>query len=115
MYEQTIRTLNNISFSNCEDVDIERCINKKAPLCVGGTNYAYRGVLDLTDYGGIIFAFDFERMQAMGLSGLSTNQERLLTVDVSDYRSDRVLEWYFNIQYLVVANIYSDGQIAINK
>ena len=116
MYEQTIRTLNNISFSNCEDVDIERCINKKAPLCVGGTNYAYRASTNiLIDYGGIIFAFDFERMQAMGLSGLSTNQERLLTVDVSDYRSDRVLEWYFNIQYLVVANIYSDGQIAINK
>jgi len=115
MYEQTIKTLNNISFSNCEDVDTERCINKKAPSCVSGANYGYLSNTRLFDYGGVIFAFDFERMQSMGVCGLSTNQERLLTVDVSDYRSDRVLQWYFNIQYLVVASIYSDGQIAINK
>lgn len=115
MYEQTIKTLNNISFSNCEDVDTERCINKKAPSCVGGGNYAYRAISELGDTGGLLFAFDFERMQSMGVSGLSTNQERLLSVDVSDYRSDRVLEWYFNIQYLVVATIYSDGSIAVNK
>jgi len=115
MYEQTIKALNNISFSNCEDVDTERCINKKAPSCVGGAGYAYRDSAVLADYGGLIFAFDFERMQSMGVSGLSTNQERLLSIDVSDYRSDVVPEWYFNIQYLVVANIYSDGQISVNK
>jgi len=115
MYEQTIKTLNNISFSNCEDVDTERCINKKAPSCVSGANYGYLSGVRFIDNGGLIFAFDFERMQSMGVCGLSTNQERLLTVDVSDYRSDRVLQWYFNIQYLVVASIYSDGQIAINK
>ena len=115
MYEQTIKTLNNISFSNCEDVDTERCINKKAPSCVSGANYATLAGVRFIDNGGLIFAFDFERMQSMGVCGLSTNQERLLTVDVSDYRSDRVLQWYFNIQYLVVASIYSDGQIAINK
>lgn len=126
MYEQTVKTLNNISFASCEDVDVERCINKKAPCCVSGLNYA---ALELTSSlinpnsppilnstGGLIFAFDFERMQALGVSGLSTNQERLLTVEISDFITDKnVKEFYFSIQYLVVANLFSDGQIAINK
>lgn len=120
MYEQTIKTLNNISFSNCEDVDTCRYINKKAPCCVPGANYAkYQQVPAdgvLVDTGGLIMAFDFERLQALGVSGLSTNQERLLSVEVANYASTTdVKNWYFSIQYLVVATIYSDGQIAINK
>jgi hypothetical protein len=122
MYEQTIKTLNNQSFSSCEDVDVERCINKKAPCCVSGTGYAKYTVTGdkLIDGGGLIMAFDFERLQALGVSGLSTNQERLLSVEISDLRTDQggdigIESFYFSIQYLVVANLFSDGQIAINK
>ena len=126
MYEQTVKTLNNISFASCEDVDVDRCINKKAPCCVSGLNYAALELTSsiinpnsppiLSSTGGLIFAFDFERLQALGVSGLSTNQERLLTVEISDFITNKnVREFYFSIQYLVVANLFSDGQIAINK
>ncbi len=106
----------------CEDVDVNRCINKKAPCCVSGGGYAVydSNVNILTDDGGLIMAFDFERLQALGVSGVSTNQERLLSVEISDLKTDQgngvgIKSFYFSIQYMVVANLFSDGQIAINK
>jgi hypothetical protein len=116
IYEQTVATLNSQSFASCEDIDVERCINKKSPCSISGMVYADPNGTNLVSYGGLLFAFDFERLQALGVSGLSTNQERLLTIEISDFiTSSNVNEFYFSIQYLVCANLYSDGQIAVNK
>jgi hypothetical protein len=116
MYETTVATLNSQSFSSCEDIDVKRCINKKSPCSISGMVYADPNGTNLVSYGGLLFAFDFERLQALGVSGLSTNQERLLTIEISDFITNgNVNEFYFSIQYLVCANLYSDGQISINK
>lgn len=118
-YEITTRTLNNISFSNTEDVDVEKNINKLAPCCVSGSGYNFivTPVSGYTDSsGGTIVAFDFERLQAIDCAGLSTNPERLLTLEIDNYNnSDQSNGIIISVEYLVVAKVWKNGEIAINK
>ena len=120
MYEQTAKALANISFPDCHDVDVKRNINKKSTGCVGFNDYfqyyVRGGGGQTTTRGtkGLIFAFDFERTKALGLSGVSTNMERLLEIDLLGYRAQS-RDWYFSIMYLSEANLFADGSIAINK
>jgi hypothetical protein len=51
----------------------------------------------------------------LGVSGLSTGIERLIEVDVSNFKTNSNAIWYFQIQYLQTANIFADGQIAVNR
>jgi len=116
MYEQTIRTLSNISYGDCQDIDVDRCINKKSTGCVSFYNYAKldHNLKMQSDYG-VLFGFNFDRVEGLGVSGLSTNVERLLEVDVSNFKTNNTPTWYFQIQYLQTANIFSDGSIAVNR
>jgi hypothetical protein len=116
MYEQTIRTLSNISYGDCQDIDVDRCINKKSTSCVSFCNYAKldRNVKMQSDYG-VLFGFNFDRVEGLGVSGLSTGIERLLEVDVSNFKTNNTPTWYFQIQYLQTANVFADGQIAVNR
>jgi len=117
MYEQTIRTLSNISYGDCQDIDVDRCINKKSTGCVPFYNYARVSpfAFRMVTTRGVLFGFNFDRVEGLGVSGLSTNVERLLEVDVSNFKTNNTPTWYFQIQYLQTANIFSDGQIAINR
>lgn len=116
VFEQTIKSLSNISYGDCQDIDVDRCINKKSTSCVSFYNYARlsRGVEMITDRG-VLFGFNFDRVEGLGVSGLSTSVERLLEVDVSNFKTNNIPTWYFQIQYLQTANIFADGQIAVNR
>jgi hypothetical protein len=120
MYEQTAKALANISFPDCHDVDVKRNINKKSTGCVGLNDYFQYfvtgggGQTATRNTKGLIFAFDFERTKALGLSGVSTNMERLLEIDLLGYRAQS-RDWYFSIMHLQEANLFADGSIAINK
>ena len=119
MYEQTTKALANISFPDCHDVDVKRNINKKSTGVIGFNDYfqyfvAGGGQTTTRNTKGLIFAFDFERTKALGLSGVSTNMERLLEIDLLDYRSINSPNWYISIMYLSEANLFADGSIAIN-
>jgi hypothetical protein len=120
MYEQTAKALANISFPDCHDVDVKRNINKKSTGVIGFNDYFQYFVLgggqtDTRNTKGLIFAFDFERTKALGLSGVSTNMERLLEIDLLDYRAANSTDWYMSVMYLAEANLFADGSIAINK
>jgi hypothetical protein len=119
MYEQTAKALANISFPDCHDVDVKRNINKKSTGVVGFNDYFQYfvqggGQTDTRNTKGLIFAFDFERTKALGLSGVSTNMERLLEIDLLGYRAQS-RDWYISIMHLSEANLFADGSIAINK
>jgi hypothetical protein len=119
MYEQTSKALANISFPDCHDVDVKRNINKKSTGVVGFNDYFQYfvqggGQTDTRNTKGLIFAFDFERTKALGLSGVSTNMERLLEIDLLGYRAQS-RDWYISIMHLSEANLFADGSIAINK
>lgn len=120
MWEQTTKSLSNISFPDCHDVDIKRKINKKTTGLVGYHDYfnyytEFNTDPDLIDTSGLVFAFDFERSSCLGVSGVSTNIERLLEIDVSDYDASTVDTWYVSIMYLTQADLFADGSIAVNK
>lgn len=122
LYEQTSKALANISFADCHDVDLKRTINKKSTGYLGyhdyfhyQTNFSAPAEPTIFDTSGLVFAFDFERTKALGVSGVSTNMERLLEIDILDYQSDKVGDWYVSIQYLAQADLFADGSIAINK
>ena len=120
IYEQTSKALANISFPDCHDVDIKRNINKKSTGVVGFNDY-YQffvqggGSVVTRQTKGTIFAFDFERTKTLGLSGVSTNMERLLEIDLLNYKSLQSHDWFISIMYLSEANLFSDGSIAVNK
>jgi hypothetical protein len=121
MYEQTCKALANISFPDCHDVDVKRNINKKSTGVVGFNDYYQyfviggAGQTDTRNTKGLIFGFDFERTKALGLSGVSTNMERLLEIDLLGYQASVSRDWYISIMYLSEANLFSDGSIAVNK
>jgi hypothetical protein len=116
VFEQTIRTLSNISYGDCQDIDVERCINKKSTGCVSFYNYAHLDRNSNMQSGrGVLFGFNFDRVEGLGVSGLSTGIERLIEVDVSNFKTNSKPIWYFQIQYLQTANIFADGQIAVNR
>jgi len=116
MYEQTIRSLSNISYGDCQDIDVDRCINKKSTGCVSFYNYAHLDRnLKMQSDGGVLFGFNFDRVEGLGVSGLSTGIERLIEVDVSNFKTNNNPIWYFQIQYLQTANIFENGDIAVNR
>jgi hypothetical protein len=87
MYEQTSKALANISFPDCHDVDVKRNINKKSTGVIGFNDYYQYFVLGgnntpTRQTKGTVFAFDFERTKALGISGVSTNMERLLEIEL---------------------------------
>jgi len=117
-YDITTYTLNNISYSSCQDVDCCKNINKLAPSCVGSDLYRYYNQFNLTS-GGLIWAFNFERSQGISNSGLSTNQERLLTFEINNYKQQQVLAeqngLICSVQFLTVVTIFENGEIAVQK
>lgn len=116
MYEQTIRALSNISYGDCQDIDVCRDINKKSTGCVSFYNYAHLSEnAKVVSNRGVLFSFNFERDEGLGLSGLSTGIERILEVNVNNFKTNDTPTWYFQIQYLQTANIFADGQIAVNR
>jgi hypothetical protein len=120
MYEQTSKALANISFPDCHDVDVKRNINKKSTGVIGFNDYYQYFVLGgnntpTRQTKGTVFAFDFERTKALGISGVSTNMERLLEIDLLDYRSINSTDWYISIQYLMQADLFANGDIAVNR
>ena len=116
MYEQSIKALTNISYGDCQDIDIDRCINKKSSSCVSFNDYAHLSDNKvMVTRRGVLFGFNFDRFEGLGVTGLSTGIERLLEVDVSNFKTNDTPTWYFQIQYLQTANIFADGQIAVNR
>ena len=123
-YNLTTYALNNISFSSCDDVDVYKIKNKQSPCCVSGDVYAYKNLLiqfpnSNRTSGGLIWALDFERSQAVSNGGLSTNQERLLSLEINNYSqtldNTRAISLITSVEFLTVATLFEDGKIAVNK
>ena len=121
-YNLTCYALNNQSHSSSQDIDIYKKVIKQSPNCVGGDLYAMKDVVpsfpDINQTtGGLIWAFDFERSSCVNNSGLSTNQERLLTLELNNYFTigDDPISLVVSVQFLTVATLFEDGLIAVNK
>jgi hypothetical protein len=123
MYQQTANCLNPISYSGCQDPDPLRVINKLQAGTLSFSEYskvARAPVLNpsRTAYGvgtgGCLFAFSFERASAVNVGGLSSNNARILSVEVNNMAQASNFQCIASVCYLQVANV-SNENVVINK
>jgi hypothetical protein len=119
MYQQTCNALNNISYSGCQDPDPLKNINKLMPGNISYSEYStVNKVGENTKYGvgtgGCLFAFSFERASAVNIGGLSTNNARILSIEVNNMARASDFQCIASVCYLQVANV-SNENVVINK
>jgi len=123
MYQQSTNTLNPISYSGCQDPDPLKVINKLQGGVLSYSEYsrvARAPVLNPSRVaygvgtGGCLFAFSFERASAVNVGGLSSNNARVLSVEVNNMARASEFQCIASVCYLQVANV-SNENIVINK
>lgn len=119
MYQQTANTLNPISYSGCQDPDPLKVINKLQAGCCSYADYSHVGTVQAgTRYGvgsgGCLFAFSFERASAVNVGGLSSNNARVLSIEVNNMTNATNFQCIASVCYLQVANV-SNENVVINK
>jgi len=123
MFQQTVNCLNPISYSGCQDPDPLRVINKLSGGTLSFSEYSdvVRGPISnpaTTKYGvgtgGCLFAFSFERASAVNVGGLSSNNARILSVEVNNMAQASQFQCIASVTYLQVANV-SNENIVVNK
>jgi hypothetical protein len=117
MYQQTCNALNPISYSGCDDPDPLKTINKLQAGCVSYSEYsrvAATGAKKGVGTGATLFGFSFERASAVNVSGLSTNNARILSVEVQNMANAAQYICYASVTYLQIANVSVDN-VVINK
>jgi hypothetical protein len=121
MYQQTCNALNPISFSGCSDPDPLKTVNKLMPGCIGFTDYTQPTITgvgnDLTQgvgTGGCLFGFSFERSSAVNIGGLSSNNARILSVEVQNMTNAANFTCIASVTYLSICNI-SNENVVVNK
>jgi hypothetical protein len=119
MYQQTYNALNPISYSGADDIDPLKVINKLSPCCVSYPEYTRTNIVGGAQKNGVgtgatIFAFTFERSSAVNVSGVSTNNSRILSVQIDNCANAANMQLYASVTYLAVANV-SNENIVVNK
>jgi hypothetical protein len=119
MYQQTVNCLNPISYSGCQDPDPLKTINKLMAGNISYSDYSKVGITGgQTKYGvgsgGCLFAFSFERASAVNIGGLSSNNARVLSVEVNNMTSASDFQCIASVCYLQIANV-SNENVVINK
>jgi hypothetical protein len=64
--------------------------------------------------GGCLYAFSFERASAVNIGGLSSNNARVLSVEVNNMARASDFQCIASVCYLQVANV-SNENVVINK
>ena len=117
-YQMTYNTLNPISYSGSDDCDPLKVINKLSPCCIGYPDYTrvtqQGGQHNGVGTGATIFAFNFERSNAVNIGSLSTNNSRILSIEVNNCTEASKMQLYASCTYLAIANV-SNENVVVNK
>jgi hypothetical protein len=122
-YKLTADCLNPISYSNTEDIDVLKEKNKLMSGCVAYNYYNYSlyqrapnppGFFTGASLGGTMFAFDLQRNSNVNLSGLSTNANKVITIEVNGLAAFSKYKVYASVQYATVAQVY-ENNVVISK
>jgi len=123
MFQQTCNALNPIAYSGCQDPDPLRVINRLQGGTLSFSEYnrvARAPVLNPSrnaygvGTGGCLFAFSFERSSAVNIGSLSTNNARVLSIEVNNMARAAQFQCIASVCYLQVANV-SNENVVINK
>jgi hypothetical protein len=122
-YKLTADCLNPISYSNTEDIDVLKEKNKLMSGCVAYHYYNYSiyqrapnpvGYFTGLNLHGTMFAFDLQRNSNVNLSGLSTNANKVITIEVNGLAAFSKYKVYASVQYATVAQVY-ENNVVISK
>ena len=119
MYQQTVNALNPISFSGCDDPDPLKTINKLQAGCIDYSQYSFVNTVESAQKNGVgtgacLFGFSFERASAVNIGGLSSNNARILSVEVQNMTNAAAFQCIASVSYLQIANVSTDN-VVINK
>jgi hypothetical protein len=121
MYQQTCNALNPISFSGGTDPDPLKTVNKLMPGCIGFTDFSKPTITGVDNTltqgvgtGGCLFGFSFERSSAVNIGGLSSNNSRILSVEVQNMANAANFTCIASVTYLSIANVSTDN-VVVNK
>jgi hypothetical protein len=118
-YIQTVQALNPISYSDTEDVDPLKVINKLQSGCVPYSNYCNTIISPGTfqpgnTSGGTIYAISLEKSNNVGLTGEKTTASRVISVEIEGMPAYDEFDMYTQVQYLAVASIF-ENNVVISK
>jgi len=118
-YIQTVQALNPISYSDTEDVDPLKVINKLQSGCVPYSNYCNTIITPGTfqpgnTSGGTIYAISLEKSNNVGLTGEKTTASRVISVEIEGMPAYDEFDMYTQVQYLAVASIF-ENNVVISK
>ena len=121
-YTSTVRSINQISYNNTENVDELKNENRLMSGCVGYTDFNRNKLLigpslQVTrglSAGGVIFGISLEKSNITGMSGLSLSGGRVLTIEVSGLTNYIQTKLYSQVKYMSVASI-NENNIIISK
>ena len=119
IYQQTCNALNPISYSGADAPDPLKTLNKLMAGTLSFSEYSKVNVVSNVaklgaGTGGCIFAFSFERSSAVNIGGLSSNNARVLSVEVNNMTNAAQMQCIASVTYLQIANV-SNENIVINK
>ena len=119
MYQQTCNALNPISFSGGTDPDPLKTTNKLMAGTISYPEYSQPTILSDTltqgvGTGGCLFGFSFERSSAVNIGGASSNNSRILSVEVSNMANASNFTCFASVNYLAIANVSTDN-VVVNK
>lgn len=118
-YTQTVQALNPISYSDTEDVDPLKVINKLQSGCVPYSNYCNTIINDALyqpgeTTGGTIYAISLEKSNNVGLTGEKTTASRVISVEIEGMPAYYQFDMYTQVQYLAVASVF-ENNVVISK
>ena len=107
----------NISFDSCEDPDSLKVVNKLSPCAIEYSDYVHNdsqnaGASGLGS-GCFMVGLNFERSNALNISGLSSSNNRVLTFEWSGIEAD-LYNAVISVEYLQIANV-STSNVVVNK
>ena len=116
-YKLVSDALNPISYSNCQDIDVLKDKNKLMSSCVPYNYYSYSTISPYTiglSKRGTMFGVSLERSSGVNLGGLSTNANKVITIEVNGLTAYSRCKLYASVQYLTVASVY-ENNVVVSK
>jgi hypothetical protein len=117
MFQQSANTLNPISYSGTSDPDALKVKNKLMAGCISFSDFnkvTPAGPRYGVGTGGCLFGFSFERASAVNIGGLSSNNARVLSIELNNMARASDFQCIASVCYLQVANV-SNENVVINK
>lgn len=105
----------NISFASCEDPDSLKVVNKLSPCCVSFADYT-KSVGDEAGFGTGCFlvGLNMERSNCLNISGNSTNNSRIASIEYSGMKSGDEFNAVISVKFLQISNI-TTSNVVVNK